>query len=212
MEDVSQLIDRIRSEFASRKEKIKQQQAEQVEKLHERQRRLEQLEQEFENLRGTWKPRLEAFAKEFGDQVVITPIVSPGQRQASLKFKSPLATVCLRFSAASDADVRNLIVSYDLEIRPILMEFERHSEISFPIGQIDRKRLTDWLDERMIQFVQTYLAVHENPYYLKDQMVEDPVAGIRFPKFTAAATREYRGTIYYFVAEETAAEFEKSHT
>jgi YHS domain-containing protein len=92
------------------------------------------------------------------------------------------------------------------------MEFERHSEISFPIGQIDRKRLTDWLDERMIQFVQTYLAVHENPYYLKDQMVEDPVAGIRFPKFTAAATREYRGTIYYFVAEETAAEFEKSHT
>jgi len=210
MDTVNQLVDRIRLEFTSRTEKIKQQQAEQVELLHERQKRLEQLEKEFENLRGTWKPRLDAFAKEFGDQVIITPVVSPGQRQATLKFKSPLATVCLRFSAASDADVRNLIVGYDLEIRPILMEFERHAEISFPIGQVDRKVLTDWLDDRMIQFVQTYLAVHENPYYLKDQMVEDPIAGIRFPKFTAAATREQNGSIYYFVAEETAMEFDKS--
>jgi YHS domain-containing protein len=40
-------------------------------------------------------------------------------------------------------------------------------------------------------------------------MVEDPVAGVRFPKFAAGATLEWQGRTLYFIGEETRREFEK---
>ena len=41
---------------------------------------------------------------------------------------------------------------------------------------IDETALGNWLDDRIVGFVQTYLSMHENQYYLKEHMVEDPVA------------------------------------
>jgi YHS domain-containing protein len=42
-------------------------------------------------------------------------------------------------------------------------------------------------------------------------MVEDPVAGVRFPRYAAAAILEWGGKKYYFIGEETRREFEESH-
>ena len=58
-------------------------------------------------------------------------------------------------------------------------------------------------------FLLPYLSLHENEDYLKDHMVEDPVAGARFPKFAAGATLEWQGRTLYFIGEETRREFEK---
>ena len=60
-----------------------------------------------------------------------------------------------------------------------------------------------------MSFVKTYLTLHENESYLKDEMVEDPLAHVRFPKFAAGATLERGGKTYYFVGEETRRDFEK---
>jgi len=43
------------------------------------------------------------------------------------------------------------------------------------------------------------------------QRDEDPVAGVRFPRFAAAASRELGGKTYYFIGEETRREFEAKH-
>ena len=51
--------------------------------------------------------------------------------------------------------------------------------------------------------------MQQNEYYLKDHMVEDPIAGVKFPKFAAAATLERGGKTYYFIGEKTRGEFEK---
>jgi YHS domain-containing protein len=51
--------------------------------------------------------------------------------------------------------------------------------------------------------------MQSNEYYLKDQMVEDPVAHVRFPKFAAETTREKGGKTYYYLSDATAAEFEE---
>ena len=208
MADLGNLLERIRDEFAASETKLKEHQTQQVESHHARQERLERLEQVFEELKEVWRPRLEALAQEFGDRVETTPMVTPGRRQATMEFRSPLARICLQFSASSDADVRRLVVSYDLEIIPILMEFERHAEIESSLEQIDPTVIAQWLDDRIVGFVKTYLALHENQYYLKDHMVEDPVAHVRFPDFAAGATRKRAGKTYYFISEDTAAEFE----
>jgi YHS domain-containing protein len=209
MANVSNLQQRIRAEFAASQNKLKQFQEQQIEANVAREQRLEQLEQKFDQLREVWRPRLEALAEEFGERTEVKPTVTPGRRQAAFSFKSPLARIELRFSATADTDVRNLILSYDLDILPILMRFERHAEIECPLDQIDVDVIGQWFDDRIVEFVKTYLSLHENEYYLKGHMVEDPVASVRFPDFAAGATREADGKTYYFISEETAEEFDK---
>jgi YHS domain-containing protein len=87
------------------------------------------------------------------------------------------------------------------------MEFERHAELAFPLDQVDTAKAGAWLDDRILAFVKTYLEMQSNEHYLKDQMVEDPVAHVRFPKFAAEATRKRSGKTYYFISDATAAEF-----
>jgi DNA-binding NarL/FixJ family response regulator len=56
-------------------------------------------------------------------------------------------------------------------------------------------------------FVQTYFSMGEHEIYLKDSMVEDPIAHVRFPKQAAATTLEWEGQKFYFVGAETRREF-----
>jgi YHS domain-containing protein len=116
--------------------------------------------------------------------------------------------VAPRLSASTDHDVCKLVLDYNLEILPSLMKFDSHQQAEWPLDAIDRQAIANWVDDRLVDFVKAYLALHENEYYLKDHMVEDPIAGVRFPRFAAAATLERDGKTYYFIGEETRHEFE----
>lgn len=137
------------------------------------------------------------------------PVIEPGRRSASFAFKSELAHIVLRFAAAPDPDVRNVVFSYDLQIIPVLMQFDSHDEIEFPLNAVDTAALAQWFDDRIVSFVKTYLAIRENQFYLKDQMVEDPIAKVLFPKFAAGATLEVEGKTIYFIDTTTRREFEQ---
>src|SRR5262249_22797495 len=119
------------------------------------------------------------------------------------------ARVSLKFAAFTDRDVKKLILSYDLEILPVLMTFKNHDEVEFPLNAVDKEAVAKWIDDRIVDFVQTYFSMGENEIYLKDHMVEDPVAHVSFPKYAAATTLEWQGKTYYFIADETRREFEK---
>jgi YHS domain-containing protein len=209
MADLSALIGRIDAEFNASQEKIKKFQTQKVEEHKGREERLEKFGRLLEQLRGVWKPRLEALAERFGQRVEVTPTVTPSRREATFKFQSPLARIDLRFSVVTDQDVRNVIFNYDLEILPILMQFESHAELKFPLDAVDQEALARWIDDRIVAFVRTYLSVHENNYYLKGHLVQDPIAGVSFPKYAAGATLQRGGKTYYFISQETCREFEE---
>lgn len=209
MSDLTELNQRIDAEFNAADERIKAFQTEQVQAFEGRQQRMERLHEVFHHLRGIWRPRLEALVNKFGDKVKVTPIIRPSMREATLEFQSSLAQIILRFSATTDPDVRKVILSYDLDILPILMKFDAHQETAFPLEAVDLNAAGLWIDDRIIDFVKTYLSLHENTYYQKSAMVEDPVAGVRFPKFAAACKLEKDGKTYYFIGEETRLAFEQ---
>jgi YHS domain-containing protein len=125
--------------------------------------------------------------------------------------QSELARVRLKFSASTDRDVRKVVLGYDLEIIPVLLRFQPHAELEFPLEAADREAAGRWIDDRVVDFVRTYLSLGENDVYLKDHMVEDPVAQVRFPKFAAGATLEWQGRTYYFIGEETRREFARQN-
>jgi YHS domain-containing protein len=202
------LAGRIDAEFTTAENKIKQFQSERVQEHHDRLQRLEQLDQLLDQLKDIWRPRLETLAQRFGDRVQTTPEVTPGRRHATFRFQSDLAQIRLRFSVTSNWEVTRVVFNYDLEILPVLMQFESHAELEFPLDAVDREALSRWLDDRIVQFVRTYLSLYENEFYLKKEMVEDPVAHVRFPKHAAGATLEWKGKTYYFVGEDTRRDFE----
>jgi YHS domain-containing protein len=210
-DDVATLLDRIDAEFSALDAKIKQAQGEKQHEHKDRQTRLAAFEKELETLPEVTKPRLEALVKRFGDRAKVAPRFDASSRAVTMDFQSELARIKLRFSAATDQDVRNLILNYNLEILPTLMQFDSHQQAQWPLDAVDRKAIGDWVDDRIVSFVKTYLSLHENEYYLKEHMVQDPVAGVRFPKFAAAATGEWGGKKYYFIGDETRREFEASH-
>jgi len=211
MPNVDTLIGRIDAEFAALGDKIKRAQGERMQEHEDRQKRLAAFEKELEALPEVWKPRLEALIQRFGDRAKVSPLLTSSSRAVSLDFQSELAKIRLRFSAATDQDIRKLVLNYDLEILPVLMQFDSHQQAEWPLESLDKQAIADWVDDRIVSFVKTYLSLHENEYYLKEHMVKDPVAGVRFPKFAAAATAEWGGKTYYFIGEETRREFEASH-
>jgi hypothetical protein len=209
MPDINNLASRIDAEFSAVEGKMKKFQAEQVSVHQQREKRLEKLTQVFDQLRDIWRPRLDLLTQKFGDRVKVTPRIVPATREASFEFQSNVARVRLKLSASTDRDVEKVILGYDLEIIPILMRFKGHDEIEFPLDAVDKEAAAKWIDDRIVDFVQTYFSMGENEIYMKDQMVEDPIARVRFPKFAAAASLDWQGKKFYFIGDETRREFEK---
>jgi YHS domain-containing protein len=209
MSSATVLMERIDSEFAAAENRVNQLKSQQSEIFHGRQERLEVFEQNLEQLREIWEPRLSALAKKFGERVDVKPQIEPGRRSAKFAFHSDLASIDLQFGVSPDADVRKLIFSYDLSILPILMKFDSHDEIEFPLNEVDEASLGQWMDDRIIDFVKIYLSLHENKYYLKGHMVEDPIVHVQFPKYAAGATLKEKGKTIYFVSDASLQEYQK---
>jgi YHS domain-containing protein len=209
MPDINNLASRIDAEFSAVEEKVKKFQVEQVEEHKQRQKRLVELGNVFDQLREIWRPRLELLVKKFEGRVQTTPRIVPATREVTFNFQSRLAQVCLKLSAFTDRDVQKVILSYDLQIIPVLMRFKPHDEVEFPLNAVNQEAVAKWIDDRIVDFVQTYFSMGENEIYLKDQMVEDPIAHVSFPKLAAATTLEWQGQKFYFIGEETRREFEK---
>jgi YHS domain-containing protein len=211
MSTAQPLDDRIEAAFAASANRLEQMKARELAEFAGEKQRLEQFEDVVRDLRDKWRPRLETLARKFGDRVDVHPQIEPGLRSVTFDFKSELADIDLRFAAAPDSEVHNIVFTYDLRIIPILMRFDSHAEISFPLDAVDEDAVARWLDDCIMSFVETYLALQENQYYLRDHMVEDPIARVKFPKHAAAATCEFEGNMYYFVGEATMREFQRCH-
>ncbi len=209
MSDVSDLLSRIDSEFASMDKAIKDFQQENVRAHQAREQRMEQFQLVCDQLKGVWKPRLEALAQKFGDRVQVKPSITPSQKSARFAFKSPLAEIVLTFSVSTDFDVKTVYLDYDLHLLPILMKYEPHQRMEFPLDKPDPAALGKWIDDRIVDFVKAYLALHQNQYYLKGKTVTDPVSGTQFPKYAAAESLQHEGQTYYFIGAETRREFQK---
>jgi YHS domain-containing protein len=175
-------------------------------------KRLEQFDRTVDRLRGVWEPRLDVFVKKFGKDINVHPTIEPGRRGLKMEFESKLARITLRFGVSPDAEVRKLVFTYEVDILPVLMEFNSHDKLELPLETSDEARFAEWLDERIVDFVHTYLALHENQYYLQPQMVVDPIAEVQFPKFAAAAKLERNGQTVYFIDQDTFEEYRRRNS
>jgi YHS domain-containing protein len=131
----------------------------------------------------------------------------------NLTFAATVAKVTLRFEVFPDEDVRHVRLECTQEFIPTLVPYDKQSALEFPLDGVQDDGVVQWFDDRIVAFVKAYIALVRQDAtlqeQLKDQLVEDPVAKIRFPKYLASSTLERNGRTYYFVDEDTRREFEK---
>jgi len=133
-------------------------------------------------------------------------------RSVTLDVKSDLAGVVkLSFRLGHDRDVTRLMLDYELEIIPVFFRYNPHAHLDVPLEGYDEAAVSQWLDDRIVDFANAYLELHLTKQYQDRVLVTDTVAGISFPKYFAATTLDHGGTTYYFVSDATRREFEKRH-
>jgi YHS domain-containing protein len=207
MADISSFLKRLDEQVTAARSKVEQKQAELQQGYEGRKARYQTFLKVMEDLQGVARARLDKLGERCKFEA--TPTEGPDGKSVLLNFQTPVARVRLRLAATHDDDVRNLVLSYDLEILPIFINYNQHAELSIPLDKADRSSVENWLDDRLIEFAQTYLTIQFMDQYQKDHMVTDPVANVRFPKVFAQSTLEKQGKTYYFISDQTRREFEE---
>ena len=155
------------------------------------------------------KPRLEALLKRF-PQAKSTKLEMKHGRGALLNFDSDLARVSMEVAVHPVEDTDDLVVTYDLNILPIFIEFEKHAELRQPMAKVDKEAVGRWLDNQLVAFAKIYFSLQFTEQYQSRHVAVDPVAGVRFPMSFAATKVEREGVTYHFLSAHTKEAFDRN--
>lgn len=205
------LAERIKAEFESRAQRLKAAEQDKTKGAEDREKRLAQFGKACEDLKSVWGPRLQEFAKQFGETIKVSPTITPALREAKFHFLSDLANVTLTLTVAPSPDATKLVLDYDLLIIPVYFDYERHARLEVPLDAIDRDAVGKWIDDQFVSCVKAYLSIQDNQFYLKRVMVQDPITKAQFLPQDARAKLEHAGKTYYFSSEESLQKFREAH-
>jgi hypothetical protein len=75
------------------------------------------------------------------------------------------ATVRLDIDVRPDGPIDNAILVYDLELLPVFVQFQSSHELVLSLDTIDTWKVVEWIDRRILEFVDTYLQIPQTPQY-----------------------------------------------
>ena len=146
-------------------------------------------------------PRMEELARHF-DNAKVTVLNLDASSSCICEFAhtpSYPAIVKLGFSLLP-GDNDSLAARYDLSILPELMEYNRNAEEIFPLDG-DEEALAGWVEDRILDFINTYLRLETHPLYQKNNTVLDIVCGMHISVASATSSVERKGRMFYFCSE-----------
>lgn len=157
------------------------------------------------------RPRVERLAQHFENAAVLDAAqAGVGRCVCRLEHTERFpATVTLELFVCSDDQMSNALVCYKLDIRPVFIQFEGRDQLAVSLDAVDDARIALWIDQKLITFVDTYLRLLEVEQYQGENVVVDPVCGMRINKNTAAGAVEHRGHKFYFCINECREKFLK---
>lgn len=147
-------------------------------------------------------PRMEELPRHF-DNATITECHGETDFHCICEFthipRFP-ATVSFNISLLPGENYTRVTVRYDLKILPVLMEYKRDEEETFPLEGADTA-IGLWVEEKIIEFVETYLCLETHPLYQKENIVIDPVCGMQISSISATSKIEWPDRTIYFCSE-----------
>jgi YHS domain-containing protein len=117
------------------------------------------------------------------------------------------ATAQLELGVTRDAEIKTAVLHYQLEILPAFFPIEATDQLAMVLEEVDEEKAAAWVEAKLIQFVDTYLRLETSDQHQEENIVADPVCGMKVNKAFAPAQMEYRGRTYYFCIPECRARF-----
>ncbi len=147
-------------------------------------------------------PRMEELPRHF-DNAAITECHGNNDFHCICRFthipRFP-ATVSLDISLLPGESYTGIAARYELEILPALMEYKRDEEMNFPVEGSD-EAIGLWVEEKIVECVETYLRLETHPLYQKENLVVDPVCGMQIWATAATSRIEWPDRTIYFCSE-----------
>lgn len=153
-------------------------------------------------------PRIKAFAGQLDDAGIYGPragivgvILNRNHRYAaSIKFDFAL-------TLGQEGEV---IIGFRPEILPIFVPVPHAETQTFPLDKVDDRLLSEWVEEKIVKFAEAYVRVALAPVYHSNNMVTDPVCGMKFNKEHAVTKADNCGITVYFCSPECKIRFIES--
>ena len=117
------------------------------------------------------------------------------------------ATARLELGVTRDGEIKTVTLEYRLEIIPVFFPVEGRDRLIIELDNVDEGKVAAWVEAKLVQFMDTYLRLETSDSYQEENLVTDPVCGMRVNKAFAHAKTTYRGRTYYFCLPECCARF-----
>ncbi|MBT1074208.1 YHS domain-containing protein [Geobacter grbiciae] len=195
-EQIRKRLDRHRDELAERQKQID---STMKEMLDQRERFATAAHRLLESV---VHPRMVELSRQF-DNAVVSDRHSGTDFHCSCDFShTPRfpATVTLDIGLFPGEKGEGVTVRTTLDILPTLMEYKRNDETTLPLEGSD-EAVGRWVEEKILEFVDTYLRLETHPLYQKDYIVVDLVCGMPISATAAPCRIELHGRALYFCSE-----------
>ncbi len=118
-------------------------------------------------LQSVIRPRIEKVTAFLGNGELL-PAEVVGRYRCASRFRPAgrfPSTTRLCMGLSHDGQFEQLLLLYDLEILPVPFPFESSDQHDLPRHAVDDERVIAWADERLLQFVDTYLRVKDGEVF-----------------------------------------------
>ena len=184
---------------------VNRRRSDQAHALHDAMAQRDALEATFERVAAALyerviRPRLEALTARFEGVRVEHARTVAGVHTRCVFPRSDRypASVTLTVGILLDADKGVASVFQSTEIIPIFFEFERGRHLDVPLESPDEGAVAEWVEGRLLAFLETYLRLETDPGYQRGNEHVDPVCGMRISASAAEHHRQFRSHTYHF--------------
>ena len=159
------------------------------------------------------RPRMERMVSYFDNASIPSPDCAASHCVARFETRPRYpASVTVEFSVSHDAEIEQVNVIYMLEILPIFFKYEKRDAISFSLADVDTSRCENWVEGKLLAFLDGYLQLEHIEQYQKQNLVTDPVCGMQVNKAFAIAEANLGSQKYYFCTQECHDKFVAEHS
>ena len=111
------------------------------------------------------------------------------------------ATARVEFTADYNQPLDQLILRYELRIMPSFLKYDGNDKLPFLLGNEDEAQMADWVEGRLLSFLDAYLQLDQGDEESTVVLATDPVCGMQVNAATAIRA-EQQGHPYYFCSEQ----------
>lgn len=118
------------------------------------------------------------------------------------------AVTHVEFAMEHDLKFEELIVGTQTRMMPVLVQFTEQDNLRLPLDCVDEDQVADWVEERLLEFLDIYLRIDSESEDFAEEPVTDPVCGMRILRSMAAASDSFHGHPYFFCCKDCCAQFQ----